>query len=225
MPIRSMVTCSDRAAGQLLCNQLAFDVGDEELIAAEFVDLAHVLGRVAAEMPDVLLFEISADEHTRWDMMGRVRKISARTRIITLSPACTQPMLIEAIKQGAKGCVVKPGDASLCARAVRAVHGGETWYGRTELLLALQSQVCVMPSAITFEVDEEGPLTPREEQILHLIGAGLSNKEIARQLDISDKTVKTHLHRVYVKLKQSGRYKAFLAQPEQAGFGRMALGK
>ena len=48
--------------------------------------------------------------------------------------------------------------------------------------------------------------------MLDLIGSGLSNKEIARQLDISDKTVKTHLHRVYVKLNQSGRYKALLAQ-------------
>jgi DNA-binding NarL/FixJ family response regulator len=53
-------------------------------------------------------------------------------------------------------------------------------------------------------VDEHG-LTPREEEVLRLVGAGLSNKDIARRLTISDKTVKTHLHHVYVKLRLSGR--------------------
>jgi DNA-binding NarL/FixJ family response regulator len=57
-------------------------------------------------------------------------------------------------------------------------------------------------------------LTPREEQILRFIGCGMSNKEIGRQLEISHNTVKTHLHRVYVKLNRSGRFEAFLTQPE-----------
>jgi DNA-binding CsgD family transcriptional regulator len=59
---------------------------------------------------------------------------------------------------------------------------------------------------------EEGTLTRREHEIMLLIGTGLTNKEIARRLAISDHTVKTHLHRVYVKLHRSGRYKALLAQ-------------
>jgi DNA-binding NarL/FixJ family response regulator len=59
----------------------------------------------------------------------------------------------------------------------------------------------------------EHKLTQREEEILRLIGTGLTNKEIARRLAISDKTVKTHLHHVYVKLHRSGRYKAFLSRP------------
>jgi Response regulator containing a CheY-like receiver domain and an HTH DNA-binding domain len=54
-------------------------------------------------------------------------------------------------------------------------------------------------------------LTAREREILDLVGAALSNKEIARKLAISDKTVKTHLHHIYVKLQRSGRYKAFLS--------------
>lgn len=92
------------------------------------------------------------------------------------------------------------------------MHGGDTWFGRSTLLQALHSLIGAAPVART-PVDE-GRLTQREEEILHLTGRGLTNKEIARELDISDHTVKTHLHRVYVKLHQSGRYKVLLSQPE-----------
>ena len=61
---------------------------------------------------------------------------------------------------------------------------------------------------------KDSKLTRREDEILRLIGTGLTNKEIGRRLKISDNTVKTHLHRVYTKLNQSGRFKAFLAQPK-----------
>jgi DNA-binding CsgD family transcriptional regulator len=53
-------------------------------------------------------------------------------------------------------------------------------------------------------------LTPREQEVLELSGSGFSNKEIARRLDISYMTVKTHLHNVYVKFEVSGRIKAFI---------------
>ena len=74
---------------------------------------------------------------------------------------------------------------------------------------ALRSQVTLQAQKCT----EARSLTHREEEILQLIGHGLSNKEIGRRLEISDQTVKTHLHRVYSKLHKSGRYKAYLAQP------------
>jgi DNA-binding NarL/FixJ family response regulator len=88
------------------------------------------------------------------------------------------------------------------------VFAGSTWFGRTALLQALRSQIGADAPAVA----EGSKLTQREEEILRLIGQGLSNKEIGRRLDISNQTVKTHLHRVYAKLHQSGRYKAFLAQ-------------
>jgi LuxR family maltose regulon positive regulatory protein len=61
---------------------------------------------------------------------------------------------------------------------------------------------------------DDSQLTEREREILELTGKGLSNKEIARHLNISHNTVKTHLHRVYVKVEKSGRIKAFHAHQE-----------
>jgi DNA-binding NarL/FixJ family response regulator len=127
---------------------------------------------------------------------------------LLLYSACTRDDVIEAIRIGAMGCVARSADPSLVAKAVRTVFTGATWFGRTALLQALRSQIGMDAPA----APDAGKLTQREEEILRLIGQGLSNKEIGRRLQISDHTVKTHLHRVYAKLHQSGRYKAFLAQ-------------
>ena len=111
-----------------------------------------------------------------------------------------------------------PGHREAAARegAPRIIRAGEIWFGRGALLQAFKSLIRVSPAT---HLIDNGTLTARQGQILHLVGAGLSNKEVARRLMISDQTVKTHLHRIYRKLHQSGRYKAFLSQlpaPEDA---------
>jgi DNA-binding NarL/FixJ family response regulator len=117
--------------------------------------------------------------------------------------------VIDAMRRGISGCVDGSADPALVAKAVRTVFAGGTWWSREALLDALRSLIGTgTPAPI-----DTRTLTQREVEILRLIGQGLSNKEIGRRLDISDHTVKTHLHRVYAKLHQSGRYKAFLAQP------------
>jgi ATP/maltotriose-dependent transcriptional regulator MalT len=64
---------------------------------------------------------------------------------------------------------------------------------------------------VTSFMEDQELLTTREREVLALIGTAMTNKEIARHLKISDHTVKTHLHHIYVKLDRSGRYKAFLS--------------
>jgi DNA-binding NarL/FixJ family response regulator len=104
---------------------------------------------------------------------------------------------------------------ALFARAVRAVHEGQIWFGRADLMQALRRQIGAMPAGLQFEPEHDALLTVREREILELIGRAMSNKEIARQLKISAATVKTHLHHVYVKLQMSGRYKALLSEGDR----------
>jgi DNA-binding NarL/FixJ family response regulator len=207
MTIKLLIACGDSHLAHTLRNRL--EQLDPTGITSELADLDHVLETAFDVQPDVLLLEhppIGDSTHLLVSLIGRVSRFS---RTLMLCDACTDDLIIESIQQGASGCVLKSSPPLLLAKAVHAVFSGEAWYGRVALLQALQSQVC----RSTIE-DEEHRLTPREEEILHLIGCGMSNKEIGRELEISDKTVKTHLHRVYVKLNRSGRFKAFLAQPE-----------
>jgi len=219
MAIKLLIACGDsRLAGTI---RSGLEQEDSTGIASEITELEHVLESASGIQPDVLLLEKSPSGESTRQLVSLIARVSRFTRILMLCDACTDDLIIESIQQGAGGCILESSPPSLLAKAVRAVFHGESWYGRMALLQALQSQVCHSTTANEFD---EHRLTPREEEILHLIGSGLTNKEIGRHLEISDKTVKTHLHRVYVKLNRSGRFKAFLTQPEaRAQPGWMSL--
>jgi len=215
MQIMLLIGCVDEALGQSLVQKLAGETGTPEVgvpIASQAIALANVVASAAAIRPDILLLEDDGGVRGALRHLHDIRIVSPGTRSLLLYEFSTLDLTIEAIKHGASGCLNKSSEPSLYAKAIRAVHAGDTWFGRLALLQALQSKLRV-PSAPERLMDE-GMLTPREEEILHLIGSGLTNKEIGRRLDISDKTVKTHLHRIYVKLNRSGRYKAYLSQPD-----------
>lgn len=209
MAIKLLIACGDSHLAHALRDGLQQE--DPTGITSELADLEHVLESASGVQPDVLLLENSPSGENNRHVVYLIGRVSRFTRLLMLCDACTDDLIIENIQRGASGCLLKSSPPSLLAKAVHTVFRGDPWYGREALLQALQSQVCHSTSAN--DVEEEHRLTPREDEILSLIGSGLSNKEIGRRLEISDKTVKTHLHRVYVKLNRSGRYKAYLSQP------------
>jgi DNA-binding NarL/FixJ family response regulator len=207
------VACRQRQLALDLSARLAHATAGR--LAAEAAGIDSALRRAALTRPDVLLLEYTAqDEERTWHIMSCLPQVSANTRVLMLCQAYTHRMIVGFVRNGASGCLPASSDASLCAKAVRAVHGGETWFGRAELLQALRRQMAGLPETVSFEHHEV--LTAREREVIGFVGDGLSNKEIARRLNISDKTVKTHLHRIYVKLHKSGRYKAFLSNTPAA---------
>jgi DNA-binding NarL/FixJ family response regulator len=221
MQIQLLIGSRDHVLAQSIRNGLELE--DPTGIASEISPLHDLSARAAMLKPDVALIEVEQDTENSWNALGRVRCLSPRTHTLMMCDSCTQAVVLEAIKQGASGCLCRSAESWLLAKAVHSVHAGETWFGRTELLKALQLQIGIVPLT---PIQTDDRLTRREEEILHLIGAGLSNKEIGRRLDISDKTVKTHLHRIYVKLNRSGRYKAYLSQPDPRGaMGWMSAAK
>lgn len=208
MSIKVLLASVDSDLGVLLRDEVEREGGGD--IGCELIDMPRVLPAITAGRPDVLMLEGQiTPAAVQW-----ARQASPSTRILMLCDVCTQDLVMQSVTRGASGCLPKSSAPALIVKAIRTVFRGETWYGRAALLEALKSQACGVPRRV-----DDGNLTPREEEILHLIGAGLTNKEIGRRLDISDKTVKTHLHHVYVKLQRSGRYKAFLSQPDGRGAG------
>lgn len=205
MEIRLMIACAAVNEAARLDQALRPHARHESVIVSRTVALDYACAVAQAMRPEVALLDLDAGLR----LLPALAQASPGTRALLLYAVCTRTDVIEAIRLGAYGCVARSTDPWFIAKAVRTVAAGATWFGRTALLQALRSQIGVdAPGA----APEAGKLTQREEEILRLIGQGLSNKEIGRRLEISDHTVKTHLHRVYAKLNQSGRYKAFLAQ-------------
>jgi DNA-binding NarL/FixJ family response regulator len=210
MRIKLLIACENENLGLGLSNQLT--QGPASDIAGATSDLAKLHATVASTRPDVLLLEHSPCGKQPDLILPPLLRLSPATRILLLCEGYTDDLMIAFIKLGASGCLLASDNPSLILKAVRAVHGGDTWFGRSTLLLALRNLIGEAPAPIAFD---DKRLTPREGEIFDLVGLGLTNKEVARKLDISDHTVKTHLHRIYVKLHQSGRYKALLSQPSR----------
>jgi len=213
MKIRLLVVCEDDSRVRDLCDGIAQDAVNG--IAMFQANLQKLHAQAALIQPDVLLFEHSELGDGAQEVLLPFAHRHPAARILFLCDCCPRELMLVLIRLGAYGCVYYGDSPAVVARAIRTVHRGGAWFGRSSLMLAVRSVVKEVP-VIAPRV-AEGRLTLREEEIFDLIGQGLTNKEIARQLDISDHTVKTHLHRVYVKLQQSGRYKALLSQP-----GRLA---
>jgi DNA-binding NarL/FixJ family response regulator len=215
MQIKLLLACKDKRFASELCADLV-DAA-EGLITGAATDMPGVLRAAEITRPDVLVLEhMPGEEQASWNLLARFRNAGPGTRVLLLCDAYAEGTLIACLRHGASGCLRKSSAPLLQAKAVSHVFRGEIWFGRSELLKAVRSQIALRPVAPAVPVTGQEPLTAREREILDLIGHALSNKEIARELNISDKTVKTHLQHIYSKLQLSGRYKAFLSESAAA---------
>lgn len=211
MAITVLLGCNRPESSRSISRHLSFcaATATEPGFDCHVVAVCDVLSAVAVRQPDVLVTDQPAGGALF--TVAQVLQLSERCRVLLVCELPTLETVIEAVRRGACGFIKLSGDPALVARAVRTVHAGGSWFGHAVMYEALQSLLGAPGQA---QAAVGGKLTRREEQILDLIGTGLSNKEIARSLAISDHTVKTHLHRIYVKLNRSGRYKAFLSQSQ-----------
>jgi DNA-binding NarL/FixJ family response regulator len=124
--------------------------------------------------------------------------------VIVLTSYAQDDRLLPAIQAGAAGYLLKDAEPREIARAVRAAHAGEA---------LLDPAIAARLVAAIAQPAGERPtqrLTPREREVLALIGRGLPNKRIARELGVSEKTVKTHVGHVLAKLGVTDRTQAAL---------------
>lgn len=211
MQIKLLIACEDESLSLCLSKHLAQEPANG--IAIFTTDLAKLHAEAASIQPDVLILEHFPGRNDAQQTLPPLLRLNPATRVLFLCETCSHDLMLAFVRLGACGCLLTSDHPALVAKAVRSVHGGDTWFGRSNLVLALRNLVGSAP-AVRARGDE-GRLTAREEEIFDLIARGLTNKEVARELDISDHTVKTHLHRIYVKLRQSGRYKALLSLPSR----------
>jgi DNA-binding NarL/FixJ family response regulator len=153
--------------------------------------------------PDVLLVDLVMPRLDGIQTMRLLRERAPETRAIVLTSFLDDERLLPAMRAGAAGYLLKNVQPQELARAVRAAVAGE----------ALIDPAVAARLVETLERgrDEEAErLTPREREVLALIGRGFANKRIALELDIAEKTVKTHVSHVLAKLGVTDRTQAAL---------------
>lgn len=133
---------------------------------------------------------------------------SPSTKVVVIHTELPEDsVLIEEIRHGVRGYLRTTDPPALVAKAVRGVVAGEIWAERRILAKAI-SQSMLMPETLLSHVPNLQPLTNREMDMLNMVLKGATNREIAEMSNISERTVKTHLYRVYRKLKVKSRAKA-----------------
>ena len=178
---------------------------DDIEVVGEAVDGEAAVRLAVTEEPDVLLLDLKMPKLDGIGVINRLRSRGASTRILVLTSFTAQQQVIPAIQAGADGYLLKDADPSELERAIRAVYRGEP-------LLAPEAAAAVMAavSAQTADLPELDRLTPREREVLAGLGRGLSNRGLAEELFISEKTIKTHVSSILMKLGLTDRVQAAL---------------
>ena len=158
----------------------------------------EALQRVAEVRPDILLLDLSMPRGTGMDVIRSLHSNGGAPHVIVLTAAIDDSSLIEAGTLGVRGMVLKKSDPAYLLECLDRVQAGGTWID-PEL------------SARTQELNEaygerqRPSLAPRERQLIRFVRQGLRNREIAKELGVTEGTVKVYLHTVFEKLGVSSR--------------------
>jgi DNA-binding NarL/FixJ family response regulator len=171
-------------------------------IVGEAADGDEALERAEQLDPDVILMDLVMPNRDGVSAMQKLRERAARSRVIVLTSFLEDDRLLPALEAGAAGYLLKDSQPAELARAVRAAHAGEAIIDPTVAARLVQA-LSERPPAPALD-----DLTARERDVLTLIAQGRSNKRIALELGISEKTVKTHVGHVLAKLDVTDRTQA-----------------
>jgi DNA-binding NarL/FixJ family response regulator len=161
----------------------------------------EALRAVRTASPDVLVLDLLMPGGSGLDLLRAMGDKDRRTRIILLTAVIDDDQLLEAIRLGAQGVVLKDMAPQLLVEAIREVHAGGQWLEQGLGGRALRRLL----SRETRSSEAARLLSSREREIVRLVAAGLRNRAIADRLSISEGTVKVHMHNIYEKLDLNGR--------------------
>ena len=175
-------------------------------VTGEAADGEVAVDLVAARNPQVVLMDLNMPRCDGVEATRRIRASHPQTQVVVLTTYSDDESIIGALQAGALGYLTKDATRAEIGRAVLAAAAGQAVLD-PEIQQRLLSAAVRAPAAAP-EAPGEDDLTPRESDVLRLIAAGKSNREIARALFVSEATVKTHVNRIFAKTASRDRTQA-----------------
>ena len=204
--IRVAVVSRQRLIREALAAVLSSETGIE--IVGSTASETGVVELVHETCPNVVLVDLPTPGLE--DLIRTIQRASDETKVLMLTATQDEALICKALTSGARGYLSKEAGISDLKKAIHVIYGGDVWVERSVLLRWRRGQASAEVTGDDTPVRMKVALTAREQKILQLLALGGTNKEIAKALLISDKTVKTHLGSIFRKLQVTRRIQAVL---------------
>ena len=199
--IRIVIADDHTIFRESLCRMLATE--DDFEIVGRAGTGKEVVDVVSEERPDILLLDLRMPGEDGLEALKQLRAKKLATRIIVLTAVEEEEQYVQAVRNGARGVVVKQTATDLLIKSVRKVHEGEIWLDAKTTAAVVRAFTEAKSEVL--EQRRPLPLSNREQEVAAWVVQGFLNKEIAEKLYISEQTVKNHLHNIFEKLGVSNR--------------------
>jgi DNA-binding NarL/FixJ family response regulator len=206
--IRVLAADSTRMSSQLLAQALAQD--SQFNVTGIDPKPSSILAAVADERPHVVLMSSVLEESTTgFDLIRQVCAAHRDTRVVLLMDTSKRSAVVEAFRCGAQGVFSRTESPKALAKCICSVHHGQVWANSSELRFLLEA-LCESEPVRMVDAGGECMLSKREQDVVRCVAEGLSNREIATRLKLTEHTVKNYLFRIFDKLGVSSRVEVVL---------------
>ena len=205
-----LIADSNRMQSQLLASALRRR--PEFRITSCRMDIATILQAVTSKAPRVALLSLNSSENPSEAVttLRRLHLSHPEIAHLLLVESCNRELVVSAFRSGARGIFsIHDADLRLLCKCIVRVAAGQIW-ANAEQLNYLMDLISEVPSLRVLNASGNDLLTPREEQVVALVAEGLSNRGVARELSLSEHTVKKYLFRIFEKLGVSSRVELVL---------------
>ncbi len=209
-PIRALIV-DDHALFRRGLEMVLAAEDDIELVG-EASDGAEAVQKAGESLPDVVLMDIRMPKSSGIEACRAMKEVAPSSKIVMLTISDEEGDLFEAIRAGASGYLLKDIPLDEVADVVRAVHGGQSLINPS-MAAKLLTEFAALNKRDQEERAEQVPppkLTDREMQVLKLVAKGMNNRDIAKELFISENTVKNHVRNILEKLQIHSRMEAVM---------------
>jgi len=176
-------------------------------VVSEYSKASEALKSKSAIRPDIILLDLDLGDENGMDFLPLLLRIYAPAKVIVLTATPETEIHVRAAAAGARGIVLKEHAPETLTGAIRSVHSGEAWIGRTLMSAVLNRLSSPAPhEEKNPEAAKIASLTPREREIVTLIAKGFNGSRMAQELRISEATVRNHLTSILSKLELANKF-------------------
>jgi two-component system NarL family response regulator len=180
---------------------------DFELVG-EAGDGSEAVQIATEKMPDVVLMDVRMPKRSGIEATQAIKEISPHTKMLILTVSDEEADLYDAIKAGASGYLLKEVAIEEVVSAIRSVHGGQSMISPSMASKLLTEFASMVKKTDEKPATSQPRLTDREMEVLRLVAKGRNNRDIAKELFISENTVKNHIRNILEKLHLHSRMQA-----------------